>query len=52
MTDNTTPYRLPKEAFNLKQKVGQFFMPAVFINDTEEEVRKKSKNPFRKQDFF
>ena len=30
----------PKDQLTLSQKVGQLFMPAVFINDTEEEVQK------------
>jgi Beta-glucosidase-related glycosidases len=30
----------PKDQVTLSQKVGQLFMPAVFINDTEEEVQK------------
>ena len=40
MTDFSQTYHLPKESLTLKQKVGQLFMPAVFINDTEEEVQK------------
>ncbi|WP_420602292.1 glycoside hydrolase family 3 protein [Flagellimonas sp.] len=32
-------YKEATEKLNLKQKVGQLFMPAVFINDTEEEVQ-------------
>ncbi|MAU15582.1 MAG: glycoside hydrolase [Muricauda sp.] len=43
MTRPHQTYTLPKEALTLKQKVGQLFMPAVFINDTEEEVRKMEK---------
>ncbi|NJB72253.1 beta-glucosidase-like glycosyl hydrolase [Saonia flava] len=33
------PYSKAKDILNLKEKVGQFFMPAAFINDTEEEVQ-------------
>ncbi|WP_318311297.1 glycoside hydrolase family 3 protein [Flagellimonas crocea] len=40
MTKAQSKYKLPKEKLTLKQKVGQLFMPAVFINDTEEEVQK------------
>ncbi|MCB0373361.1 MAG: glycoside hydrolase family 3 protein [Muricauda sp.] len=40
MTENNKVYTLPKEELSFEQKVGQFFMPAVFINDTEEEVQK------------
>ncbi|MFK7812019.1 MAG: glycoside hydrolase family 3 N-terminal domain-containing protein, partial [Maribacter sp.] len=29
-----------KSSLTLREKVGQFFMPAVFINDTEEEIQK------------
>lgn len=43
MTDIHRTYTLPKETLTLKQKVGQLFMPAVFINDTEEEVQKMEK---------
>ncbi|MDC6367563.1 MULTISPECIES: glycoside hydrolase family 3 protein [Flavobacteriaceae] len=32
-------YQLSKIELSLKEKVGQLFMPAVFINDTEEEVQ-------------
>ena len=32
-------YNEAKEKFTAKQKVGQLFMPAVFINDSEEEIR-------------
>lgn len=31
---------LPEMVAGLEQKVGQLFMPAVFINDTEEDIRK------------
>ncbi len=43
MTDTHQTHTLPKEPLTLKQKVGQLFMPAVFINDTEEEVQKMEK---------
>ena len=43
MTKIHQTYTLPKEPLTLKQKVGQLFMPAVFINDTEEEVQKMEK---------
>ncbi|WP_421824691.1 glycoside hydrolase family 3 protein [Flagellimonas oceanensis] len=39
MTDISKTYSLPKAELTLRQKVGQLFMPAVFINDTEEEVQ-------------
>lgn len=31
-------YNLAKDAFSIKEKIGQLFMPAAFINDTEEEI--------------
>ena len=40
MNKTIQPFRLPKEPLTLKQKVGQLFMPAAFINDTEAEVQK------------
>lgn len=40
MAKDIQTYTLPKEELTLEQKVGQLFMPAVFINDTEEEVQK------------
>ncbi|MEE1962798.1 glycoside hydrolase family 3 N-terminal domain-containing protein [Allomuricauda taeanensis] len=40
MTDTHPTYTLSKKELTLRQKVGQLFMPAVFINDTEEEVQK------------
>ncbi len=43
MTDTLPTYTLPKKELTLRQKVGQLFMPAVFINDTEEEVLKMEK---------
>ncbi|SDQ60341.1 glycoside hydrolase family 3 protein [Flagellimonas zhangzhouensis] len=43
MTKTESKYTLPTEPLTLKQKVGQLFMPAVFINDTEEEVQKMEK---------
>jgi beta-glucosidase-like glycosyl hydrolase len=39
MNKTIQTYILPKEPLTLKQKVGQLFMPAAFINDTEEEVQ-------------
>nr|WP_297783587.1 glycoside hydrolase family 3 protein [uncultured Allomuricauda sp.] len=39
MIENQKKYMLSEEGLTLEQKVGQFFMPAVFINDTEEEVQ-------------
>ncbi|MFS4469323.1 glycoside hydrolase family 3 protein [Maribacter sp. 2210JD10-5] len=38
MPKSTTPTEL-KKSISLKEKVGQLFMPAVFINDTEQEIR-------------
>ena len=32
-------YNSAKEALSLKEKVGQLFMPAAFINDSEEEIK-------------
>nr|WP_321411845.1 glycoside hydrolase family 3 protein [uncultured Allomuricauda sp.] len=43
MTNISQTYILPTEPLTLKQKVGQLFMPAVFINDTEEEVQQMEK---------
>ena len=43
MSKTHLTYTLPKEPLTLKQKVGQLFMPAVFINDTEEEVKQMEK---------
>ena len=34
------PHTLPEVDLTLEEKVGQLFMPAVFINDSEEEVQK------------
>ena len=34
------PYTSAQKDLSLRQKIGQLFMPAVFINDTEEEVAK------------
>ncbi|MDF0715773.1 glycoside hydrolase family 3 protein [Muricauda sp. 334s03] len=39
MTKISKTYTLPTEPLTLRKKVGQLFMPAVFINDTEEEVQ-------------
>ncbi len=33
-------YHVAKKSLSLKEKVGQLFMPAAFINDTEEEIRR------------
>lgn len=43
MIDTHRTYTLTSEPLSLQQKVGQLFMPAVFINDTEEEVQKMEK---------
>lgn len=43
MIDTHRTYTLTSEQLSLQQKVGQLFMPAVFINDTEEEVQKMEK---------
>ncbi len=40
MSDYPINLSLPDWEPNLEQKVGQLFMPAVFINDTEAEIRK------------
>lgn len=40
MNKTIQPFSLPKEPLTLKQKAGQLFMPAAFINDTEAEVHK------------
>lgn len=40
---NPLPYSEAVKALSLEEKVGQLFMPAAFINDTEEEVRKLEK---------
>lgn len=37
------PYLEAKNVLSLKEKVGQLFMPAAFINDSEEEVQKLEK---------
>lgn len=34
-----TPYNIATTQLALKEKVGQLFMPAAFINDTEEEIQ-------------
>ncbi|WP_223826583.1 glycoside hydrolase family 3 protein [Flagellimonas sp. S3867] len=39
MTHKFASYKEASEKLTLKQKVGQLFMPAVFINDSEEEVQ-------------
>jgi beta-glucosidase-like glycosyl hydrolase len=33
------PYKTVSKAFSLRQKAGQLFMPAAFINDTEPQIR-------------
>ena len=43
MTNTSQTHILPTQPLTLKQKVGQLFMPAVFINDTEEEVQQMEK---------
>ncbi|MCR9226899.1 MAG: glycoside hydrolase family 3 protein [Flavobacteriaceae bacterium] len=43
MTNTSGTYIPPAGPLTLKQKVGQLFMPAVFINDTEEEVQRMEK---------
>src|SRR5690606_13848109 len=40
MNDLPLSLSLPDSEPGLEQKVGQLFMPAVFINDTEAEIRK------------
>lgn len=35
-----TPYTIAATQLTLKEKVGQLFMPAAFINDSEEEIRR------------
>ncbi|WP_422348472.1 glycoside hydrolase family 3 protein [Flagellimonas sp.] len=40
MNDLLSKYEEAKNQLTLKQKVGQLFMPAAFINDSEEEVQK------------
>lgn len=37
------PYTIVSEKLTIQQKVGQLFMVAVFINDSEEEVKKTEK---------
>ena len=37
---NIAPYQEATTSLTLKEKVGQFFFPAAFINDTEEEILK------------
>lgn len=37
------PYNRAKNALSKRQKIGQFFMPAAFINDTEEEIEQLEK---------
>ncbi len=40
---NLIAYAQAKEEFTIAQKVGQLFMPAAFINDTETEIRQLEK---------
>ena len=40
MLEDKNTYLASKESLSLRQKAGQLFMPAVFINDTEEEVQR------------
>ncbi|AWX43300.1 Beta-N-acetylhexosaminidase [Flagellimonas maritima] len=40
MSNKLLPYKTAREKLTIKQKVGQLFMPAVFINDSEEEIIK------------
>ncbi|NAY90504.1 glycoside hydrolase family 3 protein [Muricauda sp. JGD-17] len=40
MNEKILKYEDAKRAYSLQQKVGQLFMPAVFINDSEEEVQR------------
>ena len=37
------PHKKANKTLTLRQKTGQLFMPAAFINDTEEEIRKLEK---------
>ena len=37
---NSIDYPTAEKTLTLKEKVGQFFMPAAFINDSEEEILK------------
>lgn len=43
MLDKAVGHTLDKTTLTLRQKVGQLFMPAAFINDTEEEVQNLEK---------
>ncbi|WP_368662370.1 glycoside hydrolase family 3 protein [Zobellia laminariae] len=40
---NILPYTKATETLNLAEKVGQLFMPAAFINDTEDEIQQLEK---------
>lgn len=40
MVDKFIPYEQAKGQLSLREKAGQLFMPAVFINDSEEEVQR------------
>ncbi|NAS11415.1 glycoside hydrolase family 3 protein [Flavobacteriaceae bacterium R33] len=37
------PYQTAKHSLSLQEKIGQLFMPAAFINDSEEEILKLEK---------
>jgi len=43
MSSKLTPYKTAKTQLALREKIGQFFMPAAFINDTEEEIQELEK---------
>ncbi|MEK6154949.1 glycoside hydrolase family 3 protein [Flavobacteriaceae bacterium 3-367] len=38
--NDISPYHTATTTLTLREKVGQLFMPAAFINDTEEEIRR------------
>ncbi len=38
MSTNPTPYNTATNTLSIREKVGQLFMPAAFINDTEDEI--------------
>lgn len=38
MSNNPNPYITATKTLSIREKVGQLFMPAAFINDTEEEI--------------
>src|SRR5680860_176000 len=39
----STPYKEASNKLTIRDKVGHLFMPAAFINDTEEEIQKLEK---------